>query len=270
MDTLTQDTSGFVTLAEGTIASDYALKNLNKALGEAQAEFTPAVKSEENKWGGYKYTPLSEIVKACRPALVKHHLTVSQIPGVDLERKTAVIHTRVVHWDSGEWFQNSLELPGELALGKDGAPKFNQQTIGGTFTYIQKYAYKTNLGIPDSEEMIDSTEEKGDLPARSKGKQQRVEDRVAQASTQGYNERQKQAEAPQTQTSVRSQFLGKAKEYGWGLGDVKKLLKKANPEVNSTAEMTEEQLETALRIMAQAKPEPFFAQLENADAEPAQ
>lgn len=161
----------FVTLAPGTIASDFALKNLSKALGEAQVEFLPAVKTEENKWGGYQYTPLAVIIAACRPALAKYHLTVYQLPGVDLAEKNAIIHTRVVHWDSGEWFQNTLELPAELALGKDGAPKFNQQTVGGTFTYLQKYAYKTNLGIPDSEELIDSTEDKGNLPARQ-GKQQ--------------------------------------------------------------------------------------------------
>ncbi len=165
-------TSQFVVLADGTIASDFALKNLSKALGEAQIEFLPAVKTEENKWGGYHYTPLMVIVGACRPSLTKHHLTVYQLPGVDLEQKIAVIHTRVVHWDSGEWFQNTLQLPAELALGKDGAPKFNQQTVGGTFTYLQKYAYKTNLGIPDGEELIDSNEDKGNLSSRpNTGKQ---------------------------------------------------------------------------------------------------
>lgn len=162
--------SQYVTLAEGVIASDYALKNLNKALGEAQSEFTPSIKSEENKYGGYKYTPLSAIVSACRPSLTKHHLTVSQIPVADLENKTLIVYSRLVHWDSGEWMQAALELPAELALGKGGTPVFNQQTIGGTQTYVQKYAYKGILGIPDAEEMIDSTEEKGDLPSRSKNR----------------------------------------------------------------------------------------------------
>lgn len=158
----------YVTLAEGIIASDYALKNLNKSLGEAQNEFAPAVKNEENKWGGYKYTPLEGIIKAVRPATTKYHLTMSQFPLIDLETKVVSMVSRLVHWDSGEWIQHTFELPGELALGKDGAPKFNQQTIGGSSTYAQKYAYKAILGIPDAEEMIDSSEEKGDLPARSK------------------------------------------------------------------------------------------------------
>jgi hypothetical protein len=86
-----------------------------------------------------------------------------------LEEKIITLHTRIVHWDSGEWMQNALELPGELALGKDGAPKFNQQTIGGSQTYAQKYAYKAIAGIPDGEEMIDSTDEKGSLDSRRKG-----------------------------------------------------------------------------------------------------
>jgi hypothetical protein len=158
----------FVLLAPGTIASDYALKNLNKSLGKAQVEFLPAVKGETNSYVGYKYTPLENIIGACRPALTKHHLTVSQFPVIDLELKTIALYTRLVHWDSGEWMQHTLELPADLALGKDGAMKFNQQTIGGSQTYAQKYAYKSILGIPDAEEMIDSSDEKGDTQARTK------------------------------------------------------------------------------------------------------
>lgn len=160
--------SGYVVLAEGTIASDYALKNLNKALGDAQVEFVPAVKGEINQYGGYKYTPLVVIIDAVRPSLHKFHLTVSQFPVTDLATKTITIYSRLVHWDSGEWMQNALELPAELALGRGGTPVFNQQTIGGSQTYAQKYAYKAIVGIPDSEEMIDSTDEKGDLPSRTR------------------------------------------------------------------------------------------------------
>jgi hypothetical protein len=156
----------FVVLAPGTIASDFALRSLNKALGCAQNEFEDAVKSAVNTYGGWKYTPLKSIVDAVRPSLTKYHLTILQFPVTDLEEKTITIYTRLAHWDSGEWMQNALELPGELALGKDGASKFNQQTIGGSQTYAQKYAYKAIAGIPDGEEMIDSTDEKGDLPAR--------------------------------------------------------------------------------------------------------
>jgi hypothetical protein len=159
----------FVLLAPGTIASDYALKNLNKSLGEAQNEFEDAVKSATNTYGGWMYTPLKSIIAAVRPSLTKYHLTISQFPVTDLEEKTVTLYTRIVHWDSGEWMQNCVEFPGELALGKDGAPKFNQQTIGGSLTYGMKYAYKAIVGIPDGEEMIDSTDENGDLPAR-KGK----------------------------------------------------------------------------------------------------
>ena len=56
--------AAFVELAPGTIASDFALKNLNKALGEAQNEFEDAVKSATNTYGGWKYTPLKAIVDA--------------------------------------------------------------------------------------------------------------------------------------------------------------------------------------------------------------
>ena len=197
----------YVTLADGTIASDYSLKELNKALGEAQNEFLPAEKNVKNEFVGYKYTPLVEIVAAVRPSLTKYHLTVSQFPVVDLERKTVTVYTRLVHWDSGEWMQNEIELPGELALGKGGTPVFNQQTIGGSQTYGQKYGYKAIVGIADSEEMIDSTGEKGDLPPRQNRQGARSHQENSsrptstQQSTQQVNQR---AAAPQEQAQPQA------------------------------------------------------------------
>lgn len=174
----------YVVLAEGTIASDYALKELNKALGNAQNEFELSERSELNPYFGYKYTPLISIISAVRPALTKHHLTVSQFATADLLQKTVTIYTRIVHWDSGEWMQNAHEFPAELALGKDATPRFNQQSIGGSETYGMKYAYKAIVGIADSEEMIDSTEEKGDLPARAKNTPKQQYPKTAQQVTQ--------------------------------------------------------------------------------------
>jgi small-conductance mechanosensitive channel len=191
--------AGFVLLAPGTIASDYALQSLNKALGQAQDEFEDAVKNAVNTYGGWKYTPLETLIKAVRPSLTKYHLTISQFPVTDLEEKTITVYTRIVHWDSGEWMQNALELPGELALGKDGAPKFNQQTIGGSQTYGQKYAYKAIAGIPDGEEMIDSTDEKGDLPSR-----QKKQSDVRQAAQQRAGAISHQENAPRATTTQQS------------------------------------------------------------------
>ncbi len=160
--------TGYVILAPGTIASDYSLKSLNEALGKAQAEFVPATKSGENKYSNFDYTKFSDLVSATRPALTKNHLTVSQFAVTDLPTKTISIHSRLVHWDSGEWIQNQIELPAELALGKDGALKFNQNTIGGSQTYGQKYAYKAIVGIPDSEETVDSAEHQGNIQSSGK------------------------------------------------------------------------------------------------------
>lgn len=248
----------YVTLADGIIASDYALKNLNKALGEAQEGFGSAIKSEENKWGGYKYTPLESIIKAVRPSLTKHHLTVSQFPLTDLETKTVSMVTRLAHWDSGEWVQHTLDLPGELALGKDGAARFNQQTIGGSSTYAQKYAYKAIVGIPDAEEMIDSTEEKGDLPARSKAQRSKAQQSDRTSEDLPPSTRPEPEPAP-TQTGIRSQFFAKAKECGWGLGEIKQYLVKLFGEA-STAKLTEKQLQDTLEAFSQVSPQAFFSE----------
>jgi hypothetical protein len=194
----------FVLLAPGTIASDYALRHLNKSLGLAQDDFGDAVKSAVNTYGGWQYTPLKAIIGAVRPTLTREHLTVSQFPVSDLEEKTITIYTRIVHWDSGEWMQNALELPAELALGKDGASKFNQQTIGGSITYAMKYAYKPIVGIPDGEEMIDSTDEKGDLPARKKAQATNVRAEAQQRADRMRQESSAISHPPQAQGAPAS------------------------------------------------------------------
>jgi ERF superfamily len=249
--------TAYVELTEGLIASDYAMQNLNKALGLAQGEFTSAVKTEENKWGGYKYTPLESIIKAARPALVKNHLTVSQFPITDLEIKAVSVVTRLVHWDSGEWLQHTLVLPGELALGKDGAAKFNQQTIGGSSTYGQKYGYKAILGIPDGEEMIDSTEEKGDLPARTKAQKRPLDVVGSRHSSEGapqFGDSADARDAVPAPANIRTTFFASVSKLGWGLGDLKGYLKKAYPEAKSTGDLTEADLEQILEFCAKVKP----------------
>lgn len=158
----------YVTLGDGIIASDWALKHLNAALGKAQDEFAPAVKDVLNSYSNYKYVPLDNIISCSRSALSKNHLTVMQFPFADLERKTITLTTRMVHWDSGEWVQSVLELPAELALGKDGALKFNQQTIGGGVTYARKIAYKPIVGVADSDDDIDATESQPSMDSRPK------------------------------------------------------------------------------------------------------
>ncbi len=157
-----------VILGESTLASDYALKNLSAALGKAQMKFGPAVKDLKNNYGGYKYVPLENIINCSRPALAENHLTVMQFPSADLERKTVSLITRLSHWDSGEWVQSTLEVPAELALGKDGSLKFNQQTIGGGVTYARKIAYKPILGVSDSDDDIDAGQEQPSMEPRPK------------------------------------------------------------------------------------------------------
>ncbi len=168
----TQKPVEFVVIADGVTASDYALKNLNAALGKAQTEFTPAVKDAVNAYGAYKYVPLENIIASTRPALAKNHLTVMQFPFADLGHKTVTLTTRIVHWDSGEWIQNVLDVPGELALGKDGALKFNQQTIGGGVTYARKIAYKPIVGVSDSDDDIDAGGEQPSIQSSAPKRQQ--------------------------------------------------------------------------------------------------
>lgn len=215
-----------VQLAEGVLASDYALKNLGDALRMAQPEFASVIKTEENKWGGYRYTSLENIVAASRPALAKYGIVATPFHSVDTERKTVTLGFRVAHPKSGEWFINTFELPAELALGKDGGPKFNQQTIQGSFTYALKTLYKGIFGTPDSEEMIDGAEQPGaNLPARPKAK----------------------APAP-AKSSAREQaaFFRRAKEKGVDLHIVAKRMQERF-DTKQSSDLTVEQLDSLLK-----------------------
>ena len=160
---------GYVILADGVTASDYALKHLSQALASAQDEYGLAGKTAENKFEGFRYVDLNTIIKAVRPHLGKHKLNLQQFSVTDLERKTVRIITRLNHWESGEWVQSELELPAEGQAGKEASsPKFNQKTIGAAITYGKKYAYKTTAGIADaSDDDVDKEEGSADLPSRA-------------------------------------------------------------------------------------------------------
>lgn len=243
-----EHSSQFVTLAEGTTASDYALKRLSASLGKAQDAFQPAVKEAENKYHGYDYTPLIAIIKAVRPALTKEHLTVSQFPRTDLERKTVTLYTRIVHWDSGEWMQNELELPAELALGKDGALKFNQQTIGGSQTYAMKYAYKAILGIADSEEVVDANQaETGNVAPQPKPAARAAEPHPASG-------------APATDRTAQAGFLGSAAAINpkWNLTACRTLLEKLFGHA-VISKLTKDQIERALGECHKGDPDKVLA-----------
>lgn len=197
------------------------------ALAKAQAEFTFASKDSKNPAFGSSYADLASNIAAVRPALSKHGIALLQFDESDLERQTASVTTSL-HL-AEQWISITAEAP---AVGLKG---FNVQSLGATWTYLRRYTLQALCGLASDDDDGNS------LAVENAPKTKK------QAAPKA---------AEQVQTSVRSQFFGKAKEFGWGLGDIKEYMKRAFPEAQgSTANLTDDQINEALALMAQHKPE---------------
>lgn len=133
--------------ADGPRRSDNIGK-LTVALTQAQMEFKPIVKETENPYYRSKYADLATLIEATREALAKHGLAVVQFP--QLSGQNVTVTTLLTH-ESGEWMQNDLTLPGK-GQGKDGAVRFDAQSIGSAITYARRYAYQAMLNIAGEED----------------------------------------------------------------------------------------------------------------------
>jgi len=204
------------------------------ALAKAQAEFTFAAKDSKNPAFGSSYADLASNIAAVRPALSKHGIAFLQFDESDVERQTASVTTSL-HF-AEQWISIMAEAP---AVGLKG---FNVQSLGAAWTYLRRYTLQALCGLASDDDDGNSLA----IENAPKAKKQ-----AAKASE------------PAPQTAIRSQFFGKAKEYGWGLGDIKEFMKRAYPEAQgSTANLTDEQINEALTLMAQHKPEVVLQTME--------
>jgi ERF superfamily len=120
---------------------------LNAALAEAQGEF-PAIPRErkvtvKTRTGGtytFSYAPLDAILGACRPALSKHGLALSQL--LEDVGHGPSIRTELRHADGG-MIGSSFPLP--------RVPE-SPQELGSMLTYLRRYAIVALLGIATEED----------------------------------------------------------------------------------------------------------------------
>ncbi len=122
-----------------TISSD-STANIYAALVKFKAAVGPIRKTSEVKvatrTGGsytFKYADLSEIDSAIRKPLTDNGLTVTQLVGGPGSLTTLLVHS------SGEYLGTTSSIP-----VPDNATK---QDIGGTITYLRRYAISAILGI---------------------------------------------------------------------------------------------------------------------------
>jgi ERF superfamily len=136
---------------------------LSKALSKFQAKVQNPKMTAENKHGGYRYAPLSEVLNVCRPLMAEVGL--SFIQDVYMEGENAVVTTLLMH-ESGEWMESSpLTLPAHKKY-KDGKTDFTPQTAGSGISYAKRYQLQALMGIAadedtDAEDVSHPTEPKG-------------------------------------------------------------------------------------------------------------
>jgi hypothetical protein len=112
------------------------LKDLFGALAKAQAEMLAAELSNENPYFKTRYADLAAIVKASRPALTKHGLSLIQ-QLITHEDGHTVLHTVLGHV-SGQWIESRIRIV---------PPKSDVQSLGSYITYLRRYSIASLCGI---------------------------------------------------------------------------------------------------------------------------
>lgn len=133
----------------------FELNELFSSLAKAQAEMQPAGLTSANPFFKSKYADLAEIVKASRPALTKHGLSVIQQIMIN-EEGIHVLHTILAH-SSGQWLETRMKII---------PAKNDVQTLGSYISYIRRYSYAALVGVVVGDE--DDDGEVAVAPERSK------------------------------------------------------------------------------------------------------
>ena len=113
---------------------------LDAALAKAQGEIEGAIKDKMNPHFRSMYADLASIWAACRPALAKHGISVTQWPIHSDDGKLHLI-TRVSH--CGEWLQSSFSIP---------VTKQDAHGFGSAITYTKRFALAAALGIASEDD----------------------------------------------------------------------------------------------------------------------
>ena len=129
-------------VANESVTRSASIKNLAKALSQAQAEYPIIPKNKTAKIGtySYHYADIADVITAVAPINLKYGLSFVQIP-LTINRQHQLVST-VMH-ESGEWIEGTLDLE-----PKDRTP----QALGSAITYGRRYALGAMLGVVTEED----------------------------------------------------------------------------------------------------------------------
>lgn len=117
------------------------INELATSLAKAQGEIKAALKDSSNPFFKSKYADLSSVWEACRSALSKNGLSVTQLP-FSVEGSFVGIETTLLH-SSGQFISSSLTVP---------VTKYDAQGIGSAITYARRYALAAVVGVVADED----------------------------------------------------------------------------------------------------------------------
>ena len=118
-------------------------ENIWAAFAAAQAEFSAVTKNKKSTAFGngvYRYADLQSILDACRPALNRHGLFLTQ--RAEVEGTTVKVETIVTHV-SGESLSSGVMVMTAQTGGKISAV----QAMGSALTYARRYSLAAFLGV---------------------------------------------------------------------------------------------------------------------------
>lgn len=136
---------------------------LSKAQGEMEDAYFNRVGYQKNN-----YANLYAIIKATRPTLKNHGLSVTQNIITESDGKS-YLYTELLH-ESGQWTSSKVILKPAADKGD------SNQGFGGAVTYMSRYAFKSLLGViaDDLEDDDGKTADKG-YDASNEQDQEKIE-----------------------------------------------------------------------------------------------
>ena len=133
------------------------ITELAKAMLKVQTDLLPAVKDRENTFSHSRYATLNSVMEACRDALVKSGIWLTQYP-VPVETGHMGLVSKLTHAESGQWQSSLMVMP---------LPKSDPQGFGSAMTYARRYVLSAMVGIV-TEDDDDGIMAGADKPARKR------------------------------------------------------------------------------------------------------
>lgn len=149
------------------------LKNIYSAIIKMRTEIAPVTKTKRANAVKYtyNYAPLDSVIELLNVVLPKYGLGWLQTIG--MQDGSPALTTRIIH-ESGEWIEDSLELP--QVRGDSG--KNENQELGASITYFKRYALSAMFGIAtddDTDGVAEVRERKQQVRATARAAQQQTE-----------------------------------------------------------------------------------------------